>query len=124
MCYDYTSPDITSDARFNHRLWTEACDVRLGGHRCNTATARYVSSDGTDDEPAYFWEQLYKTRAGVYFVCGWGSAASRHAHIDADGNRQHGKWVYLLPSEAVELYLAERQEEALAMATAKKDLTA
>lgn len=123
MRYDYTSPDPTSDACFNSRLFNEYCDVRLAGHRCNTATAKYIAGRSTDDEPAFFGEQLCKTASGIYFVCGWGSPASHHAHIDADGTRQIGKWVYLLPDAAAELYVAKKWAEALEMATVKKDLS-
>ena len=118
--WDYNSDE--SAAHFNSNEWVCACDTRVGRVRCNTFSAKYCRDSHSDTEGAAYEEKLYVNRKGQHFLIAWGQAGSVHAKTAKDGSRAHGKWVYLLPAEAAELYRQGKRLEAIAAATDKKCL--
>lgn len=61
---------------------------RINGHLYNTETAKEIihyRSDRPVDDFYYVDEGLYNTKNGLYFLAGFGGAATRYATLDGDG---------------------------------------
>lgn len=74
----------------------------VNGVLCNTETAMKVGerSYSSPGDFSYFYEELYKTKSGRFFIYGAGGAASKYAKMVAQNEWGWGETIKLLSPES------------------------
>ena len=81
----------------------------LNGHVCDTATATMIGEKSFSHPGDFKWfrEELYLTRAGVFFIHGEGGPASKYAQQVEQNSWESGESMRLCPRDAAESWAEE-----------------